>query len=106
MDKRQEGESIGDWLKRVSIKDSGWLDKARWRQKNEYWLKYSFKIAVKILIAIREQGISKEQLEQRCGFELGRTLNGDKDFTLSEICKIQDVLQISLISLINNESTS
>jgi hypothetical protein len=99
MDKRQEGESVSDWLKRVAIKDSGWLDKAKWRQKNEYWLKQSFRIAIRMLRTMREQNISKEQLEEKCGFELGRALNGDKDFTLSEICKIQQVLKISLIDV-------
>jgi hypothetical protein len=48
---------------------------------------------------MREQNISKEQLEEKCGFELGRALNGDKDFTLSEICKIQQVLKINLIDV-------
>ena len=31
--KRQENETIKDWLKRTSIKDDSWLKKAKHRQK-------------------------------------------------------------------------
>lgn len=97
--KRREDETIGDWLIRVSIEDSGWLEKAKWRQENKYWLNQSFRMAIVILRTIREKNISKKQLEDLCGFKLGRTLNGDEDLTLSQICKIQEVLEIKLIDV-------
>ena len=97
--KKREGESIGDWIKRVAVKDSGWLEKAKWRQENRYWLDQSFRMAIEIVCTIRKQNITKEQLEEMCGFPLGRTLNGDEDLTLSKICKIQDVLKIKLIDI-------
>ena len=34
--KRIEGESNVDWIKRVAIKDSGWLERANERKRNNY----------------------------------------------------------------------
>lgn len=97
--KRLEGETIQEWLNRVSIKDSKWLEEFKWREENEYWLKQSFTIAIKILSAKRSQNISKEQLEEMCGFEIGNILKGKQDMTLSQLCKLQDVLHIDLINV-------
>lgn len=97
--KKREGESIGDWIKRVAVKDSGWLEKAKWRQENRYWLDQASRIAIEVLCTIREKNITKEEFEEMCGFPLGRTLNGDRDLTLSQICKMQDVLGIKLIDI-------
>lgn len=44
-------ENAKRFLKLVSVKDSGWLAKAKWRQKNEKLLDLIFAIKVKILRA-------------------------------------------------------
>ena len=41
-------DKIKQRLIQNSVKDSGWLEKAKWRQENEDWLDISFSIAVRI----------------------------------------------------------
>ncbi len=87
MDKRLENESIADWLKRVSLKDSKWLDEAQYRQGNGYWIDSSFKISVSVLSFLRENKIEKKTFEELCGFELD--LHGKYDWKISEIRKLE-----------------
>ena len=45
--KRQENETIKDWLNRVSIKDDTWIKKARRRQKYDLFYGFVFKLRVR-----------------------------------------------------------
>lgn len=47
-----ENKNTKKFLDLVSNKESGWLEKAKWRQENEDWLEISFSIAVKMLSAL------------------------------------------------------
>jgi hypothetical protein len=47
-------ENIKLFLELTSKKDSGWKEKAIWRETNSAWLDISFGIAVKILSKLRE----------------------------------------------------
>lgn len=88
--RRIEGESVSEWLERVSIKDSGWLDKAKFRKANQYWIKESIQFTYSILLFMREKGLTKEQLEDLVGFELD--LSGQKDWLMSEQCAINKIM--------------
>lgn len=46
-------DKIKQKLKQTSIKDSGWLEKAKWRQENEDWLDISFSIAVRVASTLK-----------------------------------------------------
>lgn len=85
--RRKEGESASEWLERVSIKDSGWLEKYEFRKKNKYWCDSSSKIALQILSFLRRNNMEKSELEDWIGFELN--LRGDYDWSLSELKKIE-----------------
>jgi hypothetical protein len=81
--RRREGESVTEWLERVSIKDSGWLEKAR----NRFYSEDSVKISLAVLSFLRENKMEQETLEDLIGFELN--LKGDYDWKLSEVKKLE-----------------
>jgi hypothetical protein len=88
--RRREGESVSEWLERVSIKDSGWLEKAKFSKRNRMWLDESFYFTFSILQFMREKELTKEQLEDLVGFELD--LSGQKDWLMSEQCAIKKIM--------------
>ena len=85
--KRRSDESNVDWIKRVAIKDSGWLEKAKERERNRYWSKASSKFCLSVLSFLRENNLSIEQMEDDLGMELD--LSGSYDFRMSETEKIK-----------------
>ncbi len=91
-----------------SIKDSGWLEKAKWRQENEDWLDISFSIAVKILSALsanKKANVSpKTQIElaeaMGCSAQyVNKLLRGQENLQIDTICKVQSILGIKLIEV-------
>lgn len=95
MDKKLENESVADWLKRVSLKDSKWLEEAQYRQDNGYWIDSSFKISVSVLSFLRENKIEKRTFEELCGFKLD--LHGSYDWKLSEIKRLELLMNKKLL---------
>lgn len=95
MEAKLKDESIADWIKRVAIKDSSWLEKAKWREENEYWLDSSAKISVSVLLFLRENKIEKQTFESLCGFPLD--LHGSYDWKLSEIKRLELLMNKELL---------
>ena len=85
--KRREGEGNVDWIKRVAVKDSNWLEEAKERKRNRYWNKESSKFCLSVLSFLRENNISKEKMEDDLGMEID--LSSHYDYKMSEICKIK-----------------
>lgn len=95
--KRVEGETVQGWLERVAYQPASidsWIDKMRFRDSNEYWLEDSFKITFSVLSFLRENKITKEDLEEQLNFELD--LSGKHNWLLSEIRKIEEVTKLEL----------
>ena len=88
--KKREDESNVDWIKRVAIKDSNWLEKAKERQKNAYWRQESLHFCFSILSFLRRNKINKEQMEEDLNMKID--LSGDFDYKMSEICKIKNYM--------------
>ena len=91
-----------------SIKDSGWLAKAKWRQENEDWLDVSFNIAIKVastLSANKKTGaFPKSQVELADAMEcsaqyVNKLLKGQENLQIETICKIGRILGIALIEV-------
>lgn len=87
---------------------SGWLEKAKWRQENSEWLDMSFSISVKILSTLKENKknsiypINRDELSDSIGCsknEMLKMLNGKENFNIETICKIQRILKINLVEL-------
>lgn len=104
----KKNKNIENFLENVSQKDSGWLEKAKWRQKNTDWLDISFGIAVRILSALsanKKADISpKNQIElaecMGCSAQyVNKLLRGQENLQIETICKVQNILNIKLIEV-------
>lgn len=103
-----KNENTKKFLDLVTKKDSGWLEKAKWRQENEDWLDISFSIAVKMLSALsanKKAGIlpgnQKELAEaMECSAQyVNKLLRGQENLQIETICKVQRILNINLIEV-------
>lgn len=101
-------DKIKQKLIQTSIKDSGWLEKAKWRQENEDWLDVSFSIAVRVastLSANKKNNKSpKNQVElaeaMGCSAQyVNKLLKGQENLQIETICKIGRILGITLIEV-------
>ncbi|WP_310555539.1 helix-turn-helix transcriptional regulator [Flavobacterium sp.] len=110
----EKNKNIENFLKHVSEKDSGWLEKAKWRQENEYWLDISFSIAVRVastLSANKKANIypkSQVELAEAMGCSaqyVNKLLRGQENLQIETISKIGRILGITLIEVPKIEST-
>jgi hypothetical protein len=85
--KRQKEETIGQWLKRTAYQGEGF-------PKREH-TDDSIKIAVSVLLFLRENNIEKEDFEDLVGFEVD--LHGQFDYTISQIRKIELIIDKKLV---------
>ena len=86
----------------TAIKDTTWLEDAKWRQANTEWLDVSAAIAIKILRFLREHKITQKELADRLGFSpqyVSKIVKGSENLTLETIYKIQKALGITLIEV-------
>lgn len=91
-----------------SIKDSGWLEKAKWRQENEDWLDISFSIAVRVasILASNKKADkypkSQTELAEAMGCSaqyVNKLLKGQERLQIDTICKIGRILGLKLIEV-------
>lgn len=85
--KKRKDETVSELLSRVAYKESGWLEKAKFREKNDYWISRSCNISLAVLSFLRENSMTKETLEELCGFEID--LKGSYNWTISELSKLE-----------------
>ena len=69
----------------MAIKDSNWLEEAKERERNRYWRQESLHFCLSVLSFLRENNLSKEQMEL--------DLSGSYDYRLSEMCKIKKYMK-------------
>lgn len=104
--KRKEGETPGEWVKRVATKDSGWLEKAKWRHENRHWLRISQSIALCILDYMDHKGLTHEDMSKALGItfdEFRVILQGRENLSLQTIANIQEVLGEKVIIVPSTE---
>jgi transcriptional regulator with XRE-family HTH domain len=101
-------DKIKQKLIQNSIKDSSWLEKAKWRQENEDWLDISFSIAVKVASTLstnkKANVYPKSQVElaeaMGCSPQyVNKLLRGQEKLQIDTICKVQRILNIKLIEV-------
>lgn len=101
-------DKIKQKLKQTSIKDSDWLEKAKWRQDNEDWLDISFSIAVRVASTLsankKTNKFPKSQVElseaMGCSAQyVNKLLKGQENLQIETICKIGRILGITLIEV-------
>ncbi len=80
---------------------SNWIEKAKWRQQNESWLDLSFKIATEILEALKAKKMTQAELALLIKVtpqQVNKIVKGNENLTLETIKKIEDALQLKLIT--------
>lgn len=96
-------ERITNFEKLVSQGKSGWLEKAQWREDNHAWLEKSAMIAIKILRAISDQGISQKKLADKMDVSaqyINKIVKGSENLSLETISKLEMHLGIQLIDVV------
>ena len=64
------------------------------------WLQYSRKIAIKVAVAMKQQGLSRQDVADRMGCSpqyISKLLKGTENLTLETICKLEDALNIAIL---------
>jgi DNA-binding XRE family transcriptional regulator len=85
-----------------STKKSGWYELAKWRQSNASWLDKSAHIALKVLMKLRESGITKKEFAEAMNVSpqyISKLLKGHENMSLETICKMENILKITLIDI-------
>ncbi|MGL5785835.1 MAG: helix-turn-helix domain-containing protein [Bacteroidales bacterium] len=84
----------------ISKRESKWNERVKERNENSGWSKKASDIAIKILIHLRKSQISQTDLAGRMGVSrqyISKILQGKENLGLSTICKLEEILGISLI---------
>lgn len=101
-------KNIKNKLRANSKQDSTWLKNAKWRKENEAWLDISFKIAVKVLSALKANKATgeypKNQKELAMALDcspqyISKLLKGKERLGIDTITKVGDVLGLQLITV-------
>lgn len=64
------------------------------------WLQYSRKIAIKVAMAMKRQGLSRQDVADRMGCSpqyISKLLKGTENLSLETICKLEDVLNVAIL---------
>lgn len=84
----------------MSETPSAWREKAEWRRDNWSWLRHSQKIAVKVLLQMKQMGLTQKALAERmdCTQQyVSKILKGKENMSLDTLSKLEDALGINLI---------
>lgn len=86
--------------KRQSETPSRWREDAQARKANKEWLRYSQKIAMRMLDRMEEQDITQKQLAERMGCSqqyVSKILKGCENLSLETLSKIEGALNITVM---------
>jgi len=99
---------LDKFKKLVSQEKSGWLDKAKWRKENEEWLDISFKIAVKVMSALKANKATdtfpKNQKELAEALDctpqyVSKLLKGQEKLGIDTITKVGKIIGVKLLEV-------
>ena len=95
-------EAIARLSRYQTNEPSKWHEKEeeRRRAKEEGWLRYSRRIAIKIAMAMKQQNITRQDLSERMGCSphyISRLLKGEENFSLETICKLENALNVPIL---------
>lgn len=90
------------FLALVTEQDNSVLEQIKWRRENRTWLNRSQKVSMLILRILREQKISQKELANRLNVspqQVNKWVKGNENFTFETISRIENVLNIQLLSV-------
>ncbi|MCR5851744.1 MAG: helix-turn-helix transcriptional regulator [Bacteroidaceae bacterium] len=79
---------------------SKWREEAEWRRDNWSWLQHSQKIAVKVLMQMKQEGLTQKALAERMNCTqqyVSKILKGQENLSLDILSRLEDALGICLI---------
>ena len=79
---------------------SKWREEAEWRRDNWSWLQHSQKIAVKVLLQMKQEGLTQKALAERMNCTqqyVSKILKGKENMSLDTLTKLEDALGICII---------
>ena len=79
---------------------SKWREEAEWRRDNWSWLRHSQKIAVIVLLQMKQEGLTQKALAERMNCTqqyVSKILKGKENMSLDTLSKLEDALGINLI---------
>ena len=79
---------------------STWREEAEWSRDNWSWLRHSQKIAVKVLLQMKQEGLTQKALAERMDYTqqyVSKILKGKENMSLDTLSKLEDALGINLI---------
>lgn len=81
---------------------TNWKEKAQERKDNRHWSRRSQKIAIRILITLKERGMQQKQLAEMMGVapqQVNKWVKGKENFTLDTVGRIEKALGIDLLQI-------
>lgn len=84
----------------ASGKASNWMEQAQFRRENKTWLKKSAIIALKVLRALKAQGLSQKDLAEKMSVspqQINKIVKGHENLTLETITNLEKALGILII---------
>lgn len=88
---------------------SVWREDAEWRRDNWSWLRHSQRIAVKVLLQMKQMGLTQKALAERMNCSLqyvSKILKGKENMSLETLSKLEEALDINIIDDELTEHTS
>ena len=85
----------------TSCTPSKWREEAEWRRDNWSWLQHSQKITVKVLMRMKQMGLTQKSLAERMGCTqqyVSKILKGNENMSLDTLSKLETALGINLIN--------
>ena len=79
---------------------SKWREEAEWRRDNRSWLRHSQRIAVKVLLQMKQEGLTQKALAERMNCTqqyVSKILKGQENMSLETLTKLEEALSIRLI---------
>jgi len=79
---------------------STWREEAEWRRDNWSWLQHSQRIAAKVLLQMKQQGLTQKALADRMGCTqqyVSKILKGKENLSLDILTKLENALGINII---------
>lgn len=79
---------------------SKWREEAEWRRENASWLRHSQKIAVKVLLKMKELHLTQKALAERMNCTqqyVSKILKGKENLSLDTMTRLEDALGINLV---------
>ena len=93
----------------LSETPSAWREEAEWRRDNWSWLRHSQRIAVKVLLQMKQMGLTQKALAERmnCSQQyVSKILKGKENMSLETLSKLEEALGINIIDDELTEHTS